>query len=103
MMNNFQWPGFIAGNNEELIDHAIVLHENQKQWELAREKSEEALKALFDENWGTDFINKIKSIQTDLQHHRSMNIVGEILWTNQFLATKYMSQWIEAKNKKAHT
>ena len=103
MMNNIQWPGFIAGNNEELITQAILFHEDKKQWEIAREKSDEALKSLFDENWGTDLIDKIKSIQTDLQHHRSMNMVGEILWSSQFLATKYMSQWIEAKNKKAHT
>jgi len=103
MFTNMEWPGYIAENLDTLIEKSILLHENQNEWSEAVQKSNEALEELSQENWGESLIFQLAKIQSDLEEYRYDNMIGQILWSNQYLSTKYLSQWIEEKNKKAHT
>ena len=47
----------------------------------------------------TDFLEKIKSIEANLIQHRNQNFIGQILQHHHHQSTKYMSLWIEQKNK----
>lgn len=103
MFQGLAWPGYIADNTAELIEKAILLHENKDEWEISRQKSMDILEQFDGKNWGQNLMKRITEIEDDVSKHRSNNMVGQILWSSQFLSTKYLSQWIEEKNKKAQT
>jgi hypothetical protein len=44
-------------------------------------------------------MEKIKWLQANLQKHRLNNFMGSLLQHHTLKSTKYMSMWIEAKNK----
>lgn len=100
MFQNQDWPGTIANTSEELIEAATALYQDSAAWNTAAETAEKILKSLIDPNWGMEFLTQIENLETDLNRLRRKNMVGQILWSNQFLASKYLSQWIEEKNKK---
>ncbi|MBA8985289.1 glycosyltransferase [Sphingobacterium cellulitidis] len=100
MFLNQEWPGTIANTTEELIDAATALYQDSAAWNTASKTAEKILKSLIDPNWGMEFLTQIENLETDLNRLRRKNMVGQILWSNQFLASKYLSQWIEEKNKK---
>ncbi len=100
MFQNQDWPGTIANTSEELIEAATALYQDSAAWNTAAETAEKILKSLIDPNWGMEFLTQIENLETDLNRLRMKNMVGQILWSNQFLASKYLSQWIEEKNKK---
>ena len=47
-----------------------------------------------------DFIAEINSLLGNLSQHRKVNFVGSMLQHHLLSSTKYMSKWIEEKNKK---
>lgn len=100
MFQNQDWPGTIANTTDELIDAATALYQDSVAWNTASKTAEKILKSLIDPNWGMEFLTQIENLETDLNRLRMKNMVGQILWSNQFLASKYLSQWIEEKNKK---
>lgn len=100
MFQNQDWPGTIANTTDELIDAATALYQDSVAWNTASKTAEKILKSLIDPNWGMEFLTQIENLETDLNRLRMKNMVGQILWSNQFLSSKYLSQWIEEKNKK---
>jgi len=50
--------------------------------------------------FGTELISKVESIFNDLENHRNQNFIGSMLLHHTLKSTKYMSKWIEEKNKK---
>jgi hypothetical protein len=50
---------------------------------------------------GAQLINKIKEVEENLTQHRLNNFTGAML-KHPMASTKYMSQWITAKNKNTH-
>ncbi len=93
------WQGFVVQDEEELIDKTTELYLNPDLWHEKVAVGISMLNELKKEDWGRDFIQQIESVKADVVAHRNNNFTGQILWSNQFLATKYMSQWIEEKNK----
>lgn len=102
MFQGLEWPGFIASTQDELIEQAIQLHEDPSSWNLANQKAAQTKLSIRDLTWGLDLLQRIEDVQDQLEQHRLRNMVGQILWSTQHLSTKYLSQWIEEKNKKAH-
>lgn len=99
LSNNELWNGYITDVEEDFVAKAVQLASNESDWQQASEKGEQLLKALNSEALFSEFISSIEKLQENLEAHRRQNIMGQILWSNQFSATKYMSLWIEAKNK----
>lgn len=100
MFQDQEWPGYIADETEEIVDKAVSLYQDQLAWESAAKRSQQILTSLIDPNWGKDLTHALEKIQQNLESHRRKNMIGQILWSNQFLSSKYLSQWIEEKNKK---
>jgi hypothetical protein len=100
MYGGLDWNGFIADNPEVFADEAVLLYQDEKLWLQSQKNGMEIinrryLKGLFED----DFKNKIKWLQADLQEHRLNNFMGSLLQYHTLKSTKYMSMWIEAKNK----
>lgn len=101
MHGNLEWNGFVKNNSTEFVDAAVLLYQNEKLWNKSRKNGFEILekryqKSLFED----DFITEVNSLLTNLKRHRNNNFIGSILQHHLLSSTKYMSKWIDEKNKK---
>ncbi|MXV38189.1 glycosyltransferase [Flavobacteriaceae bacterium Ap0902] len=94
------WNGCVTDNQVKMIENAKVLYEDAALWEESQNKGFIILDELFNKEKFTQiFWETFNQIRENLKVHRQQNFMGEILKTNQFNSHKYMSLWIEAKNK----
>jgi len=47
-----------------------------------------------------DFINYIQEVFSKLEDYRNSNFTGKMLMHHSLKSSKYMSKWIEEKNRK---
>ncbi len=101
MAGTLEWNGFIKDNPNEFVEATVKLYNDEKLWQKCQENGFEILdkrykKSLFEK----DFIAEINSLLENLKQHRNNNFFGSILQHHLISSTKYMSKWIEEKNKK---
>ncbi|RKR12999.1 glycosyl transferase family 1 [Maribacter vaceletii] len=93
--------GTIAETAKTIAAAAVELYSSKEAWNKAQEKGEKLLKKLSNkEKTEKEFFKKIEETIQNLQEHRSSNFIGAMLQQHTMASTKYMSKWIEAKNKK---
>ena len=94
------WGGAIADDIDEFVKAAVELYNDEKAWVKAQENATALLHARYDSKvLGEGFIDKITKVEENLEQHRLNNFTGAMLKHHSMMSTKYMSQWIEAKNK----
>ena len=91
MNGDLPWNGIIADEIQEICASAIQLYQDENLWKTAQQNgikivNERFSKVLFED----DVIKTICQLQENLLNHRLHNFYG----------TKYMSKWIEEKNRK---
>jgi hypothetical protein len=101
MHGDSPWNGSIADDPEVFVNEAVLLYEDEKLWLQAQKNgidiiNHRYLRGLFND----DFKEKIKWLRANLQQHRLNNFMGSLLQHHTLKSTKYMSMWIEEKNKK---
>jgi len=101
MCGDLPWNGFIADDAQVFADKAVELYQDKDLWLKAQENGfkiieKRYLKSLF----ADDFVKHILEIQTHLKQHRLRNFMGTMLQHHTLTSTKYMSRWIEEKNKR---
>ena len=101
MNGTLNWNGFIKDNPNDFADVAILLYRDKKLWQECQDNGFEILnqrykKTIFEKN----IIAVINSLLSNLMQHRNANFIGSILQHHLVSSTKYMSKWIEEKNKK---
>jgi len=94
------WNGVITDEIPQMVTAIIQLFADEKLWKQAQQNGIAIVntrysKVLFVQN----FIHRILSVQTNLKTHRESNFFGAILQHHTMASTKYMSKWIEEKNK----
>jgi O-antigen biosynthesis protein len=100
MCGNFSWNGIVEDNFSDFALKASHLYKSQSLWENAQVTGLEIINNLYDkEKLEQPFINQILEIQQDLEPHRNQNFFGSLLQHQTLQATKFLSKWIEAKNK----
>jgi glycosyltransferase involved in cell wall biosynthesis len=100
MQGGLQWNGFIADDVEAFSNQSVQLYQEKQLWLQAQKNGIEIinrryLRTLFE----ADFNSNIERLRIDLQQHRLNNFMGELLQYHTLRSTKYMSKWIEEKNK----
>lgn len=101
MCGDLPWNGFITNDAQVIAVKAMEFYQDKTLWLKAQENGFEIiqkryLKSLFED----DFIQHILKVQTHLKQHRLHNFMGALLQHHTLTSTKYMSRWIEEKNKK---
>jgi hypothetical protein len=94
------WPGVVAESPEKLAAAAVELYENARKWERAQDRGIQIINERF--NVAThqpEFVHKIEQLKENLEKHRLQNFAGAMLMHHTTASTKYMSRWIEEKNK----
>ena len=100
MNGNLDWNGFISSDEADFVEKAVELYTNKSLWETAQKNGYEIIEKRFKKKlFATDFMNQVENLQKNLNLHRNQNFIGQILQHQSLQSTKYMSKWIEAKNK----
>lgn len=100
MNKNLSWNGYINDDFNELSKAAIELYSTKSLWISSQKKGITIINQIYDkEKLETPFINKVEEIQQNLDEHRTQNFLGSLLQHQTLQASKFMSKWIEAKNK----
>ncbi len=101
MQGNHDWNGFITDNETEIIEKAVLLYQDENLWQKSQENGFNIIENRFKkELFEPNFIHKIQEISENLESHRNQNFLGQILQHHTLQSTKYLSKWIEEKNKK---
>lgn len=96
---NEPWGGIIEDEKESFIEACVKLYKNKNLWEEAQKNGTKILHEYYDAQiLGDELIEKIISLEKNLNGHRLNNFLGAMLKHHSMQSTKYMSQWIEVKN-----
>jgi glycosyltransferase involved in cell wall biosynthesis len=93
------WPGVVTDDITEFVTATVNLYNDEQAWLNAQQHAFSLLKSNYDKNiLGPKLITKIIEITENLDAHRLANFTGSMLKHHSMISTKYMSQWIAAKN-----
>lgn len=100
MHKQLPWPGIIADNINDFADAAVSLYNNENKWLDAQKNTTIILNEIYDGKISAQqLIQRIENIIENMEQHRTDNFTGAMLKHHSMMSTKYMSQWIEEKNK----
>jgi hypothetical protein len=102
MNDSLDWNGFIKDNPTDFVDAAVTLYQDKELWQESQENGfiileQRYKKSLFE----SEFVTRINALWSNLKQHRKANFMGALLQHHLHSSTKYMSKWIEEKNKKS--
>ena len=98
---DFSFSGKIGENPEELAKQSLSLYQDVENWKKAQQKGREIINSRFVwEKFENPFFEQLSFLINNLENHRKQNFMGQILMHHRQQSTKYMSRWIEEKNKK---
>jgi O-antigen biosynthesis protein len=101
MHDNLDWAGSISNHPQEFAEEAIKLYTDFSKWKQAQLQGVQIINDVFDKKKHSSLlIEKINRTQSELSQHRNKNFIGSMLLHHSISSTKYMSRWIEEKNKK---
>lgn len=94
------WPGKIADLEDDFARAAVTLYTDASQWKKAQERG---FRKLSQEIPGTEagqkFLDHIEGLLDHLKAHRNSNFVGQLLQHHQHDSTRFLSKYIEEKNR----
>ena len=100
MSRDLPWNGFIEDSDEEFTNKAVILYTNESIWNQANENASVILEQVYCKTVHIQpFWTTLYKITDLLNNHRNTHFLGKILQHHQLNSTKYMSRWIEEKNK----
>ena len=100
-----QWPGAICSPlmDKDAVDtfanHAVSVYQDEKVWQKASHQTIEILNIYKAQAPNITLPEQLQSLFNGLESHRESLFLQSLLWRQSLNAAKYMSQWIEEKNK----
>ncbi len=100
MFGDTEPNGFIEDCPEAFTERTIELHTNSEIWNSSQVFGFKVLNERFNKtNFASGFSNRIDELLNDIKTHRQNNFTGQLLMHQTLQSTKYMSKWIEVKNR----
>lgn len=100
MHGNLNWNGAIADNAPAFAREATELYQKQIKWQEAQANGFKILSARFlRTELQKEFEQIIDGLKENLKKHREMNFTGAMLSFHSMNTTRYLSKYIEMKNK----
>ncbi|MDO7137635.1 glycosyltransferase family 4 protein [Algibacter lectus] len=100
MFGDFEPNGFIEDDANSFVNQAIALCKNEVLWSKMQKNGFAIINNRFNSQKHKEmFLSRIESIVDDLNIHRQNNFMGQMLHHHSMQSTKFMSRWIEEKNK----
>jgi len=99
--NAADWNGFVTDDVDDFVQKAIILYQSKSLWEEKQKRGTVILSHKFSKQLHIPvFLKRLSDLKTTISSHRKLNFIGNLLQAQSFSATKFMSKWIEEKNKK---
>jgi len=100
MYGNLEPNGYVADGAQEFAKKAVELYINKALWQEKQQNGFTIINKRFSKRvFQNKFMNTIEGLQEKLQEHRLNNFTGQMLQHHAMQSTKFMSRWIEEKNK----
>jgi len=100
MKGELDWNGAIADDPVLFAKAAAKLYEDKNHWLKAQTNGVVILNKRYRRaTFTAPFIATLNALFANLTAHRNHNFIGQILQHHTTNSTKYMSLWIEEKNK----
>jgi glycosyltransferase involved in cell wall biosynthesis len=100
MHADLPWNGFITDDVETFAKKAVDLYHDENLWKQSQKNGVAIVNECYQlSKYSTALVAKINSLLNDSESHRLQNFMGSLLQHHTLKSTKYMSKWIEAKNK----
>ena len=101
MFGELNANGFIEDNPEEFANKAVQLFNDEILWKERQSNGFEVINKRFNkEAFQQKLLSKIQDTIKQLNENRLHNFIGSMLQHQTMQSTKFMSKWIEEKNKK---
>lgn len=101
MQGNLPWNGYVCDDANEFANAAKLLYTSKADWANAQFHGKQILESLFEtDTHSQELINRVHNLIERLDEHRLTNFTGAILMHHTLQSTKYLSKWIEEKNRK---
>ncbi|MBT8243947.1 glycosyltransferase family 4 protein [Winogradskyella sp.] len=92
--------GFVEDLPASFAEQAVSLYNDETLWKSKQDRGFTTLRQRFDiYQFASKFETKIQYLSQNIKKHRQQNFIGQVLMHHSLQSTKYMSKWIEAKNK----
>ncbi len=103
MVSEGLWNGFIANSTTEFVHQALTLFQCKEDWLQAQKNGFTLFNEAFANPRPASKLLKVcEHLHQNLEDHRRKNFIGQMLRHHTLQATRYLSLWIEEKNKGAH-
>ncbi len=100
MHGDLPWSGIVTNDEQAFADAAVALYNDNVNWQQFVENGDALITNFYNKTTiGTDLVTRINTLTSSLSEHRLANFTGTMLRHHHHKSTKYMAQWIEAKNK----
>lgn len=101
-----RWGGAIADNPEAFAKAAVALYQDEAAWHNAQQQGYHILNTQFSEAEAERVWQVLAPLLTERQAardaRRQRNFTGQMLQSHAYRSTRYMGQWIAAKNRNNH-
>jgi len=100
MNDEIPWSGFVEDETINFVEKAVLLYTDKIQWNQAQQRGIEIINTKFDKEQLTPlFFKCIDEVFSNLEQHRNNNFTGKMLMHHSLQSLKYMSKWIQEKNR----
>ena len=94
------WNGYIENDHSAFVEAAVRLYTKKEAWQTAQDQAKTLINTLYNKTSLESILaNSIAQLQKNIAAHRKQNFIGSLLQHQTMIATKFMSKWIEEKNK----
>ncbi|WP_027138770.1 glycosyltransferase family 4 protein [Gaetbulibacter saemankumensis] len=92
--------GFVEDSPETFANKAVQLYQEERLWKQKQQIGFDVINTRFSKDIHQErFINRLEEVIPNLNKIRLNNFTGQMLLHHSMQSTKFMSKWIEAKNK----
>ncbi|WP_405414841.1 glycosyltransferase [Maribacter sp. Asnod1-A12] len=100
MQGILDWNGYIENDHSAFVAAAVRLYKVKETWQTAQDQAKTLINTLYAKaSLEHVLLENITQIHNNLITHRIKNFTGALLQHQTMSATKFMSKWIEVKNK----
>jgi glycosyltransferase involved in cell wall biosynthesis len=100
MHGGYDWNGAITDDPAAFAKYAVELYISEPNWNIAQSNGYRIINEFYNKELHSKaFIQKILQIEKSFDQHRACNFIGSMLMHHTLAGTKFMSKWIELKNK----
>ena len=100
MHGRFSFAGSIEDTSKEFARASVALYQDQKLWLKYQQYGFEIIENRFQKHLFLEVFKELLiNLQKDITVHRERNFIGQVLQHHTLQSSRYLSKWIEEKNR----